>query len=64
VAEGTIRGRTLLPTTEFSRLRRFTRIAECVMAVTSPCKSDGNSVGVPDESSRRIPLVAGDVRDR
>ena len=50
-------------TTEFSHLRRATRIAECVMAVTRPCKSDGNSVGVPDESSRRIRLLAGDLRD-
>ena len=29
----------MLPTTEFSNLRRFTRIAECVMAVARPCKS-------------------------
>ena len=29
----------MLPTNEFSNLRRFTRIAECVMAVAPPCKS-------------------------
>jgi hypothetical protein len=29
----------MLPTTEFSDLRRFTRVAECVMAVTRPCRS-------------------------
>jgi hypothetical protein len=29
----------MLPTTEFSNLRRFTRIAECVMAVARPRKS-------------------------
>jgi hypothetical protein len=29
----------MLPATEFSNLRRFTRIAECVMAVARPCKS-------------------------
>ena len=40
-------------TTEFSHLRRATRTAECVMAVTHPYKSDSNAVGAPDESSRR-----------
>jgi hypothetical protein len=49
-------------TTEFSHLCRATRIAECVMAVTRPYKSDGNAVGAPDESSRRIRLVLGDLR--
>jgi hypothetical protein len=29
----------MLPTTEFSNLRRSTTIAECVMAVAPPCKS-------------------------
>ena len=29
----------MLQTTQFSNLRRFTRIAECVMAVAPPCES-------------------------
>jgi hypothetical protein len=34
-----IRGRKMLPTTRFSNLRRFTRIAQCVTAVARLCKS-------------------------